>query len=501
MTATVSLEEYAATVTSLKNEIVRLNEQLEWFKRQVFGAKSEKFISNENQLTFPGLEIPSQEAKQEKTKIPSHERKKSERNGKDTIDFPDDLPKETVILDISEEEKICKETGEHLVKIGEEITRKLAFKSASYFIKEFIRPKYALKSQPDNGIISASMPSSLLNRCFADESFLSDILVKKFGDHLPLYRQSEMLGRERIFISRQLLAQWVVRAGLALKPLYDLMAKRILESGNIFVDETPVSMLAPGNGKVKQAYLWVLAGGLSGDPPYRAYAFYEDRKHANIKNLLKGYKGVLHSDKYGGYERLANEKQIIWCPCFSHIRRKFFEAEAGDPEFREWVLEKIKSLFELEDQAWELPLESRMQIRQEQELPIIDELIETIKDKLVHGKILPKSKLREAMGYFCGLIPHLKNYIHHPFSRIDNNVAERAIRPLAIGRKNWLFVGNEDGGEAAAIIFSLVQTCRALKVNPRNYLEDIMRRLMDHSSNRLDELLPEVWAHTQKHLN
>ena len=143
--------------------------------------------------------------------------------------------------------------------------------------------------------------------------------------------------------------------------------------------------------------------------------------------------------------------------------------------------------------AWARSEEERLRIRQEKEIPIIDELILAIKSKLIDGKILPKSKFKEALGYFFGLIPHLKNYTKHAFARMDNNVAERAVRPLAIGRKNWLFIGNEDGGEAAAVIFSLIQTCRAMNVNPREYLEDVMRRLMSHHSQKLHELLPDQW--------
>ena len=209
--------------------------------------------------------------------------------------------------------------------------------------------------------------------------------------------------------------------------------------------------------------------------------------------MLKGYTGVLHSDKYGAYETLAQSKQIIWCPCWAHVRRKFFEAEGGDPPFREWVLSRIQILFELEGTAWTKPPDERLRIRQIEEVPIIDELIEKIKERLINGKILPKSKFREALGYFCGLIPYLKNYTQHSNARLDNNIAERALRPLAIGRKNWLFFGSVEGGEAAAVLLSLVQTCRGLEINPREYLEDLFRRFMGHPANRLVELLPDRW--------
>lgn len=496
-TTSISLEQHSKEVNALKDEITYLKEQLDWFKKQLFGQKTEKFVDTplEEQLYFEGFDkiasiLPTIE---EKKPVKGYERRKRKPTGQDTISFPADIPIERHILDLSEEEKICPETGEPLVKIGEEITSKLAYKPGSYFIKQIIRPKYASPKREEQGIAIAELPDTLLNRCQADESLLADILVKKYGDHLPLYRQSEILAREKINISRQILCQWVIRSSLALKPLYDRMIAHILESNNIFYDETPVSMLLPGKGKVHQAYMWVLVGGASGNPSYRIYDFCTNRGHDNAAKMLKDYHGVLHSDKYGAYEALANKKQLIWCPCWSHIRRKFIEAESGDLPFRDWFLRQIRYLFMFEKVAWARSEEERLQIRQEKEEPIIQKLIEAVKDKLSSGKILPKSKFREALGYFSGLIPHLKNYINHPFARLDNNVAERAVRPIAIGRKNWLFVGNENGGESAAIALSLIQTCRALEINPREYLEDVMRRINSHPFNRLDELLPDNW--------
>lgn len=501
ITATIPLEQHQEetskwkdTVESLQNKVDYLEEQLEWFKKQIFGHKSEKVIESktEVQLCFEGFDKLVETPPEKKT-IPAHERAKRKPTGKDKIVLPGDLPIERRVIDIPEEAKICSETGVRLVKIGEEITSKLAHKPGSYFIKQIVRPKYANPQRSEDGIQIADLPDSLLTRCQADESLLADILVKKFADHLPLYRQSEIMAREGIFISRQILCQWVLRAGIALKPLYNEMISQILNSGNIFYDETPIKMLSPGKGKTHQAYMWVLAGGKSSNPSYRIYDFQTNRCHYHAAKMLKGYHGVLHSDKYGAYEALANKKELIWCPCWVHIRRKFFEAESGDPEFRRWVLRQIRYLFMFEKIAWARSEDERLRIRLEKEVPIIDGLIKAIKEKLHHGKILPKSKFKDALGYFCGLIPHLKNYTKHAFARMDNNVAERAVRPLAIGRKNWLFVGNEDGGEAAAIIFSLIQTCRGLEINPREYIEDVMKRLMSHNSKELYQLLPDQW--------
>lgn len=491
------LDDNAALVkenSSLHNKVQYLEEQIAWFKRQIFGQRSEKIVKNMEKAPdfFDGIDfVPAPEQKQ---KIEGHERKKPNRDGKNAIALPPDIPVERQVIDVSEEDKICKETGAPLVKIGEEVTRKLAQKPGSYFVKEIVRPKYANPQLSENGILVAPIPECLLNRCQADESLLADIITKKFADHLPLYRQAEMLSREGIKISRQLLCQWILRTGEALRPLYDEMVRKVIQSGNVFLDETPINMQDPGKGKVLKAFMWVMVGGNEKNPSYRIYEFYTNRRHSNAEKLIEGsYNAVLHSDKYGAYEALANAKKIIWCPCWAHIRRKFFEAESGDPKFKQWVLRKIRYLFMLERVAWERSAEERLRIRQEKESPIIDELISAIKTMLIEGKLLPKSKFREALGYFFGLIPYLKNYTKYPYARLDNNVAERAIRPLAIGRKNWIFVGSEDGGEAAAVLFSLVQTCRGLGINPREYLEDVMRRLMSHNAQKLDELLPDRW--------
>ena len=472
-------------------KIIYLEEQLAWFKRQIFGKRSEKVFSNlnEQQLELAGFERQENSSEEAQT-IPAHSRKKPNRNGQDKITLPADLPVQTVILDLPDVQKICPETGVALVKIGEEVTHKLVQEPGSYYIKEIIRPKYANPSRPEAGVLIAELPDSIIPKCRADESFLAEVTTRKFADHLPLYRISEILSREGIKISRKLLSQWMVRLGSVLQPLYKIMFAKILASNNIFIDESPVRVIEEES---RLGYMWTIVGGEGPNPPYRVYTFKEDRRHDHVVQMLKGYTGVLHSDKYGAYETLAQSKQIIWCPCWAHIRRKFFEAEGGDPPFREWVLSKIQLLFELEESAWGQPPDERLQVRQSQEVPIIDELIEKIKGRLIEGKVLPKSKFREALGYFCGLIPYLKNYTRHPNARLDNNVAERALRPLAIGRKNWLFFGSMDGGEAAAVLLSLVQTCRGLQINPREYLEDLFRRFMGYPVNRLSELLPDQW--------
>ena len=478
-------------VEQQRAEILSLKEQLAWLKRQIFGKKSERVIDTPaEQLLFEGFENAN-EQKEEGQTIAAHKRKKRTPTGNDTIQLPDDLPVETIVIDLPQEEKVCKETGVALRHIGEEISFKLAHTPGSYFLKKFVRPKYAHPQQEEKGVLAAPMPDSLLPKCRADESLLAEIVTRKYVDHLPLYRIAEILRRDEIAISRRLLSQWVVSVGCALKPLYDVMKRQILQSDRLHIDESPVNLFDSPN--VTQGYMWVVCGGDGPDPPYRLYDFYENRKHQNVETVLGSYSGIIHSDKYGAYEKYILKNGNVWCPCYAHIRRKFYEAETGDLPLRAFVLEQIGQLFAIEEVAWTVTPEERLKLRQTQSVPIIDDLIDRIKSRLIQGTILPKSKFKEALGYFCSLIPYLKNYTKHPSARLDNNPAERAIRPLAIGRKNWLFFGSKGSAESAATLLSLVQTCRALNINPRVYLEDICRRIMGHSAKKLHELLPDEW--------
>lgn len=234
-------EHFLKEISARDKKILHLEEQLDWFKRQIFGKRSERVVSdlNAQQLTFEGFENPSAKEKDKKI-VPAHTRRKPNRNGQDKITLPDDLPVKTTVLDIPDEQKVCQETGEPLVQIGVEVSHKLAHEPGSYYIKETIRPKYAHPHKEEAGILTAPLPDSLLPKCRADESLLAEIITKKFADHLPLYRVAEILKREGIGISRKLLSQWVIRSAMALKPLYNEMLRRVLASKNIYIDESPV---------------------------------------------------------------------------------------------------------------------------------------------------------------------------------------------------------------------------------------------------------------------
>lgn len=483
------------TIEKLTARVTQLQEQIDWYNKQIFGPRTEKTPPppNPKQLLLFELE-ELKETNEESKEIKAHTRKKPNRNGKDQITLPEDLPTETTVIDLPEKEKVCALTGKPLAKVGEETTCKLAFKPGAYFIKKYVRMKYALP-QEVGGIKTPELPDTIIPKCRVDESFLAEMMTRKYVDHLPFYRVSEILRRDEIFISRKLLSQWAQRLGKELQPLYDLMIEKTLKSGNVFIDETPITTMK--DKKSSKGYMWVLVGGQGPNPPYRVYSFRENRSYQHAYDLLAGYKGVFHSDKYAAYENLALSKQMTWCPCWVHIRRKFYDAQAGDPPFREWVLKQIQELFKIDKESWELSPEERLLLRQEKGVPLIDDLIKKVIARQNNGKILPKSKFKEALGYFRGLIPHMKNWAYHANSRLDNNVAERAIRPLALGRKNWLFFGSQEAGKSAAVLLSLVQTCRNLEINPREYLEDLFRNYMSHNNSRHSEWLPDEWLARQ----
>lgn len=484
----------ARIIEQQQAQIALLQEQLCWLKKQVFGAKSERIVADLGQQSLSFAEIEPEEVPAEAVEQITYQRRRAVKNkGCDTIDYPDDLPVKRIELDVPQEQKVCAQTGEPLLRIGEEVTRKLARRAEQFYVIEYVRPKYASRKNPDQGVLTAPLPDAVIDRCPADESLLASILVAKYADHVPLYRQMQIMQRSDVKISRQTLSKWVLTLGSGLEPLYNAMKAKVLQSGVIFVDESPVSLQSEKKGPCKKAFMWIYAGGGGGDPPYRFFEFRTSRSHAHVEQTLQEYKGVLHSDKYAAYEKLAKRDDIQWCPCMAHVRRNFIEAEHGDPALRALILQKIRYLFLLERVAWARSAEERLSIRRDKEKPILDSLTTLIKERIHQGGLLPKAKLTQALHYYLGLAPYFDNYLTNADARLDNNVAERAIRPLTIGRKNWLFIGSENGGQAAATVLSLVQTCRHLNINPQEYLEDILRRIMGHPASRIAELLPDQW--------
>ena len=485
----------------LKAEISNLQEQLDWFKRQVFGQKSERFVDpvSPDEL-LPGLDLIEEAQEQLHQKIIPPHKRRVRKKGKNQfkVDIPEDLPRESEIVDIPESEKIDSATGEELVKIGEDKVEKLAFKPGSYFVKEFIYPKYALKGKMLPKIKQQHAEDCIIEGSKFDPSFMAHIVTEKFAYHMPLNRINEKINCYNIKISMQTLCGLVINLGHKVQVLCDLMKNALFDQGVIFTDDTPINLIVNGAGKVKEARVWGYVGGLPNAPPYHLYEFSSDRCAIHPMQYLKNFSGVMHADAYSGYEKIdASESyDINWAACWSHARRKFEESKSADP-LRENMLKLIRYLFMFERIALASEAEKRLEIRKKSEKIIVDRIFQMLKDKVKDNTLLPKSKLAKAVGYMLCRENNFRYYLSDSRARMDNNTAERAMRKLVIGRKNWLFVGSKKSGVAMANLLSLVQTCRALKVDPQKYLEDVFRRMMGIPNRDLHQLLPDQWAKLQ----
>lgn len=483
--------------------IERLHQRIRLLEKALFGPKSERLIHDpEAQGTFDALlkeveelsrvleEAREEQAEERKAAAVAVTTRRKRRNLEALV--PEDLREEVIELDVPEEEKISLQTGEPLVRIGEDRVRKLAVKPPEYYWKVFVFPRFADPADPSRGVLTPAAPDFAIPGGTFDESFIADVVVDKCAMHLPLYRQEERLLSQGIEVSRQTLSRLYIAAANALLPLYLLMKENILARGIIFTDDTPIRLQVKGKRKTVTGRMWVYVGG-GKDPPWRVFEFTIDRLKTRPKEFLGLYQGYIHADAYKGYDDLFKRPGVHECACWMHVRRKFVEAEDAPPELREAVLRAIRNLFRYDRFARSHPTggdELILAVRRERIAPIIDWLFARTARALTEGAVLPKSAFAGAVGYMHNLGDALRTFLDHPALMPDNGESERAIRPLAIGRKNWLFAGSKSGGDATGILLSLIQSCRAVGIEPRTYMEDVLRRINGHPANRLDELLP-----------
>jgi len=490
--------EEASEVVVLRQQVKLLEEQLYWLKRHMFGRKKETIIDDGNYLPMdlgePDEPVCDIEPQEEKTIKVSKKRRKFSR-----FDFPLDAPRETEIHDLSESEKFG------LQYIGDDVVEKLAFRSGSYYVKVIITKKYADAGRPELGILTAATPVPAIPGSRIDESMLAALLVDKYCDHLPLYRLEGKYSRDGLDIKRQTLSSWALRAGRLLQPLVNLLFEEIMGSKSIFTDDSTIPLLKKGNGGCKTSRIWVYVGGSGGDPPLVYYQFTENRKKIHVLDKFKNYKGAFHSDALSVYEELAQRDDITWQPCWAHARRNFFDAQTKHP-LKKSVLTDIDKLFEVERQVWAIenePISSgrknhlKLLLRRKECSVIVERIFDSIKDSFRSGVHMPKEKLTLAICYMMKREQYFKSFLGNPDLRIDNNVSERNIKPVILGRKNWLFVGSENGGQTTATVMSLVQTCKNLKINPRTYLEDALRKINNTPKENLHTLLPHKWEKTE----
>ena len=500
------IEQLLLKYESLQRQHTTLQHQIEQLIRRIYGRKSEKI--DPNQLMFDSIvqeslaqsaAIAAKKEKEEdaaakaETEIPATVPAKSrkERTQYGRLPIPEHLERVEIIIDIPEDEKVSAFTGEPLKVIGVEVSEKLEYRPGKLIVNVYKRPQYAL---PNNeGVVSAPLPDSPIARCKADVGLMSHVIVSKFADHLPHYRQDSIFQREKVDIPRGTQSGWLMQIHESIKILHPILRQAVLESGIVFTDDTPVALQDHRNnpGKFKKARMWVYVRGGTG-PPLTVYDFSMDRGKKRPLDFLEGYRGYVHADAYSGYDELFKKDEIIEVACWAHARRKFDEAASSRPKEATEILAGIARLYhEVETPGKDMKPEELYQLRQQKAKPILDNLFETIDE--LKGRTIPSEPLRKAIDYSLNQKEALYRYLENGYLKPDNNTAENAMRPVALGRKNWLFVGSERGGHAAALYMSLIQSCKNCDINPWEYLNDMLRRIMSHPVSRLRELLPDQW--------
>ncbi len=468
-------------IESLKLLVLKL-------KRMQFGRKSEKLDKQIEQLE---LRLEDLEASQPRRLQPepsaaaiSPAASKPARRP-----LPEQLPRESRTY--TPKHASCPDCGGRLRMLGEDVCEILEYVPARFKVIRQVRPK--LSCAGCERILQEPAPSRPVERSLAGPGLLAHVLVAKYGDHLPLYRQSEMYAREGIDLDRSTLAGWVGGASGVLAPLVEALRRYVLDTGKLHGDDTPVPVLAPGNGRTKTARLWtyVRDDRPAGDTAAPAvwFAYSPDRKGDHPQQHLSGFHGTLQADGYAGFNRLYEEGRIQEAACWAHVRRKFYDLEQAhaSPVAAE-ALERIGQLYGIEKEIRGRSPDERRQVRQSRARPLLDSMHEWLQETL--AKLSRKSAVASAIAYALGRWTALLRYCDDGRLEIDNNAAERALRAVALGRKNYLFAGSNSGGQRAAAIYSLVGSAKLNGLDPEAYLRQVLDRIADHPINRIAGLLP-----------
>lgn len=461
-------------------EINKLQNALINARRHLFGKKSEKLPGDDGQLKIFTVEEPETDSVKTIT-IPSHERTANKKRKP----IPAELPRERV--EYQPEESCCSSCGAELVRIGEEKTEILEKIPAQFFVKEHVKIKKACSKCKEAGVFIGKIPAGeqVLERCKAGASLLSHIIVSKYQDHLPLHRQEQMYLRSGVHIPRQRMCDWIGGAVDLLMPIYDAHVKLTLSQDYLHADETTADIQQPLENKT--GYAWgVLA------PLIKAVFFrFADTRASEIpEEIFKGYKGTVLTDAYAGYNPVFLPEGVTRLGCFAHVRRRFIESQEFDKPACNKVLMLIAELYKVEKENKSLePLELK-KIREKKSKPVLDKL----KEYLVYLQTskLPKNPIKESADYALNQWEELSGFLKDGRYSLDNNAIEREMRPIAIGRKNWLFVGSVHGGQRAAVLFSLLGTCKLHKINPILYLTDVLKKV--HMPGiKVESLIPTNW--------
>lgn len=478
----------ADEVKALTLKVEQLQHQLHGHNRHRFGSKSES--GHQLNLTFEEDEQIAEAAERSTPEATDTGDKPTRQHSRKPL--PDHLMRHDEVLSPGAE---CKACGGALKTVGEDVTEELEYVPGRFVVNRIVRPRMACSVC--EGFAQSPLPSRPIERGRPGPGLLAHVLVSKYADHLPLYRQSQIYAREGVDLDRSTMADWVGRATALLEPLAERVGHIVRDGETLFADDTPVKMQAPGLKRTKTARVWTYVRDerpWSGpSPPCAWYQFTIDRKGAHPVDRLAGYKGVVHADGFAGFNGLFGKGKAEEQACLAHVRRKFVDVfTAQGSSIAGQAIRRIGELYAVEKEVRGKSPDDRKALRQEKAKPIFDDLEDWLGQQL--PKISGKSPLAKAIRYALGRLPKARPYLSNGHLEADNNAAERAVKPVALGRKNWIFAGSEGGGKAMAIAFTLIETAKLNYVDPQGWLTWVLGQIADHKITRLDELMPWCYA-------
>lgn len=487
-----TMESERSQLSEAQSEVEKLRGIIKQLQRTQFGRRSERLDPDQLQLGIEDLDADIARAEERAPAAQTRDTAMRSRAPKIRA-LPAHLPREDMVLDT--DGSACPDCGGALHSIGESVSEMLDWVPAQFRVVRIRRPKYGCRAC--GTVHQTSAPERTITKGLATPKLLAHVLVSKYCDHVPLYRQSQIFARHGVELERSTLANWVGGAAWWLESLHTCLAKNIFASTKLFADDTPMPVLDPGRGRTKTGRLWVYARDdrpwNGPDPPAAIYFYSQDRKGERPAAHLATFKGILQVDGYTGFERLTRNGTVALAACWAHVRRKFYDVQeaTGSPIAGE-ALRKIAELYALEERIRGRSANERKTVRVLEMCPMLDELKAWLDVQLT--RIPSRSGLGEAIRYALTRWDALCRCIDDGRIELDNNAVERAIRPVALGRKNHLFAGSDGGGERWAVVCSLIETAKLNGVEPFAYLADVLQRMAaGHPTNRLDELLPWNW--------
>jgi len=497
LTLQALVAELTEQVSSVQRENARLRHQLDAALHRLYGRKTERGappVPEQGQLPLPGDASPAEESvasddEDEPPAATTGSAPARRRGGRTPI--PRNLPRTRTVIEPSAAARTCARCTTPKTCIGSDVTEELDYTPAVLQVNEIVRPKYACPHCED-GVVQAPMPARPVDQGRPGAGLLAHVVTSKYADHLPLHRLEGIFGRGGLRVSRRTLCDWVAAVAELVEPVVKVLHASVKTSPVVYSDDTPITVQDRHHpGGSRRAYVWVY-GGETGD---LVYDYTPSRSRAGPERMLAGYRGYLQADAYVGYEGLFATGAIVEVGCWAHARRHIRDAMSTALQPAATLLALIRRLYAVERVAHDCEPEARRARRQEESQPILEQLQEEM--ACLTDGCLPKSPLAEGLGYMRRQWTALTRYVQDGRLSIDNNAAERALRRVAVGRKNWLFAGSDAGGRRAAILYSLIGTCHLVGVEPFAYLRDVLTRIPSHPNRRLIELTPRGWQAAQ----